>query len=286
MINISRIGATLALLVLPNIAFAAEQPDALKVPLTLRTRIQPFHAEEAWVPVRLDEKIVPSQTAIIITDMWNEHWCHGATERVGEIAKIMEPVLEEARKRGILIVHSPSGTMSFYANTQERLTAEKAPASALPSPIRFKDDAPLPFDDTDGGCDTPGDKFHRPWKREISSLSVRPGDVVSDSGPEIYNVFRQRHIKTVLYMGVHANKCILNRTFGMRQMEKWGLRCILIRDLTDAMYNPAMRPYVSHSAGVELMVNYIEQYLAPTALSSDLLKTLRSGTWSAGSTKP
>jgi hypothetical protein len=75
-------------------------------------------------------------------------------------------------------------------------------------------------------------------------------------------------------MGVHANMCILNRSFGIRQLTKWGVRCILVRDLTDAMYNPASRPYVSHAAGTELVVEYIEKYWAPSVSSNDLLEQL------------
>jgi hypothetical protein len=48
-------------------------------------------------------------------------------------------------------------------------------------------------------------------------------------------------------------RCILNRSFGLRQLTKWGVHCILVRDLTDAMYNPASRPYVSHTAGTDLV---------------------------------
>jgi hypothetical protein len=135
-------------------------------------------------------------------------------------------------------------------------------------------DPPLPIDDSNGGCDTPGDKEHRAWSREIPVLTIGPGDVISDSGSEIYNVLRQHHIETVFYMGVHANMCILNRTFGIRQMSKWGMRCVLVRDLTDAMYEPGSRPYVSHWAGVELVIEYIERYWAPTVTSTQMLAAL------------
>jgi len=53
---------------------------------------------------------------------------------------------------------------------------------------------------------------------------------------------------------------------------KWGVNCILVRDLTDAMYNPRRPPYVSHEKGTELVVEYIEKYWCPSILSDDLLK--------------
>ena len=89
--------------------------------------------------------------------------------------------------------------------------------------------------------------------RETPLLRIAPGDVISDNGYEIYSVLREHQINTVLMMGVHADMCILNRSFGIRQLTKWGMHCILVRDLTDAMYNPASAPHVSHSAGTELV---------------------------------
>ncbi|HEX4807951.1 MAG TPA: hypothetical protein VH325_03425 [Bryobacteraceae bacterium] len=53
------------------------------------------------------------------------------------------------------------------------------------------------------------------------------------------------------------------------------MHCILLRDLTDAMYNPKDPPYVSHQQGVELVVEYIEKYWSPTALSGDLVRALQ-----------
>ena len=71
-------------------------------------------------------------------------------------------------------------------------------------------------------------------------------------------------------MGVHTNMCVLNRTFGIKQMVRWGVAIGLVRDLTDAMYNPAMPPYVSHDAGTQLVIEYIEKFWCPTLHSSDL----------------
>lgn len=249
--------------------------------LNLRTRVQPFPGSEQWTEANFNEAVNPATTAIIITDMWDQHWCKGATGRVGEIALKMEPLLEKARAAGVLIIHAPSDTMDFYANTPERLAAKNAPVVAPPKELTLQQPA-LPIDDSDGGCDTPGYKEHRAWSRQIATLKIHPGDVISDSGAEIYNVLKQHHIETVLYMGVHANMCILNRTFGIRQMAKWGMRCILVRDLTDAMYNPAMRPFVPHAAGVELVIEYIEKYAAPTVTSEQVMAAL-DGT---GKTQP
>jgi nicotinamidase-related amidase len=253
---------------------AAAPPNNEDIKLPLRTQVQPFHENGPWVEAQFESAIVPAKTAIIITDMWDKHWCKGATQRVGLIAQRMEPLLALARGAGILIIHAPSETMDFYRDAPGRLLAENAPHSAPPPELSFSD-APLPIDDSDEGCDTPGDKPHKAWSRETEALTIAPGDVISDQGQEIYNVLRQHHIDTVLFMGVHANMCILNRSFGVRQLSKWGLRCVLVRDLTDAMYNPASRPFVSHAAGTELVIEHIEKYWAPTTTSTALTTALK-----------
>ena len=242
--------------------------------LILRKQIQPYGASDAWTEANFEQSLVPARTAIVITDMWDKHWCKGATERVGQIAHRMQPLLEKAREAGVLIIHAPSETMSFYAGAAGRKLAESAPRVDPPEAAPLHD-PPLPIDDSNGGCDTPGDTEHRAWSRETPLLTIAPGDVISDSGTEIYNVLRQRGIDTVFYMGVHVNMCILNRTFGIRQMARWGIHCILVRDLTDAMYEPSSRPFVSHEAGTELVIEYIEQHWAPTVTSMQMMQALR-----------
>src|SRR4051812_38421053 len=58
-----------------------------------------------------------SKTAVVICDMWDKHWCAGATGRVGEMAPRMNEVVAAMRAKGALIVHCPSDTMSFYKDT-------------------------------------------------------------------------------------------------------------------------------------------------------------------------
>lgn len=241
--------------------------------LELRAWVRPFPNEGARTEAYVGQSFPTANTAIIITDMWDRHWCRGATVRVGEIARKMEPLLQKARASGILIIHAPSETMSFYADTPGRRLAEDAPHFTPPEELNVQS-PPLPIDDSDGGCDTPGDKEQKAWTRETPLLTIGPGDVISDNGAEIYNVLRQHHIDTVFFMGVHANMCILNRTFGVKQLTKWGVRCVLVRDLTDAMYDSASRPYVSHAAGTKLVIEYIERYWAPTVTSAQMLSAL------------
>ena len=242
--------------------------------LALRSRVELFRGSGQWNEVRVDYSFDPTKSALIVCDMWDKHWCSGANVRVAALVKKLEPILETARRKGMIIVHAPSETMPFYANMPQRQRMLSLPAVAPPKELNITS-PPLPIDDSDGGCDTAGEKEHRAWTCEHPGLKIAPEDFISDRGQEIYNLLRSRDIETVFYTGVHANMCILNRTFAIKQMTKWGVRCILLRDLTDAMYNPQDAPHVSHQQGTELVVEYIEKYWTPTALSAELSRALR-----------
>lgn len=260
------IAATLFLLC--SLLFAASNR------LPVRTRVELFKGSGDFRETQLTYDLTPDQTAVVICDMWDNHWCRGATGRVGQLVGRMEPFLRKLRDHRLLIVHAPSDTMDFYKEAPQRRSILSIPSAAPPAALDLKD-PPLPVDSSDGGCDT-DDKFFKAWKREHPGLTIGPNDLISDNGQEIYNALKLRGIKTLLVMGVHTNMCILNRSFAIRQMTKWGIQCILVRDMTDSMYDPNDKPYVSHDAGTELVVQHIEKYWAPSTTSADVRKALEA----------
>jgi hypothetical protein len=163
--------------------------------------------------------------------------------------------------------------MGFYKDYPQRQFVLQAPPIKPPTELNITD-PPLPIDDSDGGCDTAGGHEHQVWLRENAILSIGRDDAISDNGEGIYKLLQQRGIHTLFVMGVHTNMCVLNRSFAIRQMTRWGMQCVLVRDLTDAMYNPARRPFVSHADGTELVIEHIEKYWCPSILSLDLSTAL------------
>ena len=219
----------------------------------------------------------PTRTAVVICDMWDKHHCPDATERVGEMAPRMNEVLKAARARGMLIIHCPSDTLGFYKDHPGRKLAQAAPKVETKVPLQGwcslngVKEPPLPIDDSDGGCDgCPDCPGYRAWKRQHPALEIMDGDAITDSAEAFY-LMRQRGITNVVIMGVHINMCVLGRSFAIRQMVAQGQNVLLVRDLTDSMYNHRMRPYVSHFRGTELVVEHIEQYWCPSITSADIL---------------
>jgi nicotinamidase-related amidase len=250
--------------------------------ITLQTRSKKIGSDTAQKTTVKTEKVQweANQTAVIICDMWNEHWCKGATARVAEMAPRMNDLVNAARNKGMLIVHAPSSCMDFYKDHPARIRAIKAP-NAQNVPAKMGDwchgikDEPKelwPIDQSDEGCDDgPSCKQVSPWTRQIDLLEIKNQDIISDDGVEIWNVFEQVGIKNVILLGVHTNMCVIGRPFGLRNMVRVGKNVVLCRDLTDTMYNSRMKPYVLHFQGTDLVVDYIEEHICPTIVSTDLL---------------
>ena len=219
----------------------------------------------------------PMETAIIICDMWDNHYCQNAARRVKAMAPRMNRVLMAAREIGVTIIHAPSGTMDVYAGTAQR--ARLVSARKVTPPVQILKTCPLdpsregalPVDDVTEPCDdeTVGPAVRR-YNRQNELLEIAPEDGISDNGEEIYNYFRQQKIRNVALMGVHTNMCVLGRSFGIRQQVRLGMKVVLARDLTDAMYDPRQRPWLSHEQGTELIIEHIERYWCPSVSGKDL----------------
>lgn len=255
----------------PATAKQRPQPKG-KIMLSARSRVEKEKGSDLWEETTVAEELFIGETALIICDMWDKHWCTGATKRVDELARKMAPVVNEAREKGIQIIHASSSTMPFYAGWPQRRRMMLAPEVPKPEPLDLPDH-PLPIDDSDGGCDT-DDESYSAWTRQSPHIEIGEYDGISDDGNEIYNFFKEQGIKRIIMMGVHTNMCVLNRSFAIKQMRRWGIDCLLVRDLTDAMYDPKDAPYVSHDEGTELVVQHIEKYWCPSILSKDLVAAL------------
>jgi nicotinamidase-related amidase len=225
----------------------------------------------AFGRTRAIRRTVPaSEMALLICDMWDGHWCQSAMRRCDALAWKMAPVVEDARTRGIQIIHAPSNCLNVYEGTPARRRMAETPAFAPPS-VLPRTAPPLPIDDTDGGCNCLTQcETSQAWTRQHPAIRIADTDTISESGVEVYNFLRRQGITHLLFAGVHTNMCILGRSFGIRQMTQWGISCALVRDLTDSLYNPQRHPYVSHDHGTRLVVAHIETYWCPSLLSTDL----------------
>ena len=200
-----RVCLSLLILAVPVISVGAARGADLE--LTLRSRSAPpgLRAVEAT------EKKAhwdPKKTAIIVCDMWDQHWCKSAERRVGELAGPMNVMLKLARSKGVFIIHAPSTCTAFYQDTPQRQRAKNAPFARTPVPLvtterwgtcwnwpDSKREGVLPIDDSDMGCDCKVKcEIRSPWTRQTAAIEIAEPDAITDDGQETWNLLTERGI--------------------------------------------------------------------------------------------
>src|SRR5262249_25584316 len=109
----AEICAILGLLLLHALLPASNEKDHLQ--LTLRWRVRGNGGQ--FVLVEKKAEWDPKKTALIVCDMWDDHWCKNAARRVGELAGPLNEALKAARGKGVFVIHSPSTVTAFYKDT-------------------------------------------------------------------------------------------------------------------------------------------------------------------------
>ncbi len=283
----------------PSYTFTALQTDERSKTFSLQARTTRLSAPDAAgrrEAARTETPLSwnPRTTAVIVCDVWDRHHCLNAVRRMEEFLPRLEQLLCEARQRGAIIIHSPSDCMPAYGDHPARRRAIAAPA-ALNAPadiqhwcsqIPAEERAVWPIDQSDGGeDDDPAE--HARWAAQLTAEGRNPGlpwkaqhpgigidgdlDYISDRGDEVWNILEARGIRHVILTGVHTNMCVLGRPFGLRQLVRGGKQVVLMRDLTDSMYNPERWPYVDHFSGHDLVISHVEQFVCPTVTSDQVL---------------
>ncbi|MGH2346276.1 MAG: isochorismatase family protein, partial [Chloroflexota bacterium] len=140
-----------------------------------------------WETITEARAIRVDQTALVLCDVWDKHWCRGANERLDALLPRLNQVAGALREAGILIVHAPSDTVTFYDGTPARQRALDVSRIEPPAAVPH-DDPPLPIYDDDGGCDTPPDTEHNVWTRQHPAIEIdQARDVISDDGVALYS---------------------------------------------------------------------------------------------------
>lgn len=285
--------AIIAAGLIPLCVFSQDRP-AKPLNLTLQSQSETSAGSGRFHIKTRQEQWKPEETAIIVCDVWDLHHCLNAVRRLEEFAPRLNAVLKEARSRGVTIIHSPSDCMPAYEKHLARLNAKITPeAKWIPhdvkswcSVIPTEERAAYPIDQSDGGEDDDPEE-HAKWVAHLKSLGRNPGtpwkkqsdlieidpekDFISDRGDEVWNVLESRNIRNVILTGVHLNMCVLGRPFGLRQMARNGKNVVLMRDMTDTMYNPDRWPFVDHHTGTDLVVSHVERFVCPTMTSDQII---------------
>lgn len=234
------------------------------------------------------------KTAVIVCDMWDSHHCVNAVRRVQELAPRIDTFVAKLRSQGAMIIHAPSSCMEAYKDHPARNRAEQVKLAAeFPNAIETWCDqmsseqaVGYPLDQAEGGEDddlaeharwaeqltAQGRNPRAPWKSQIATIKIdSASDFISDSGREIWSILKAKEISHVMLVGVHTNMCVLGRPFGLRRLAQAGQQVVLVRDLTDTMYDPRAWPFASHFTGTDIIVDHVERFVCSTITSNQVL---------------
>ncbi|QDT52423.1 Isochorismatase family protein [Caulifigura coniformis] len=261
---------------------AAENGGAAAPTLQIHPRYHRWHVDagKEWLETNtgqahLDWTIPVSQAALVLVDVWSDHYLQDTAARADEIIKErFVPLLAGCRKAGLPIIHAPSPPQAIgHANH-----AKLAEPGSVPGP---RDSwPPAPFRSKAG----PYQSYRRPAEpREPEIRQVRDGltihplvepvgsEPVVATGDELHAVCREKGILFLLYAGFNTNACILVRDYGTLAMSQRGYEVILLRDCTTGMESPDSRPTMAQTNGAILFLEMFGQY---STTSDDVLAGL------------
>src|SRR5258706_16117870 len=96
------------------LALTSSSLTAADTMLTLHLRSLPSTENPvAPAPTTKSVRWDPKKTAIIICDMWDDHWCKSAARRVAEMAGPRNGGIKQTPTQGAIILPAPSSGAKF-----------------------------------------------------------------------------------------------------------------------------------------------------------------------------
>lgn len=232
--------------------------------------------ETHFIRREFDMPLPVAQTALVLVDLWNVHFIESWIERAKQITvDCVVPVIADARKAGVTIVHAPSPSV---AAQYPQLKRHKPPEPSVPSTW-----PPLAFRARKGDyaayrgprSQPPGIGVH--WDKLESELAVSPaidvqaGDFVIATGTQLHELLAERGILHLLYAGFATNWCVLGRDYGIRSMARYGYNIVLLRDATTGVEFPDTFDTLF---ATEVAIREVEQQLGFSASNADFFKAV------------
>ena len=226
------------------------------------------YREEHFIRRHVPMSLPVEQTALVLVDMWDNHFIESWLERAVQITKEkVAPALEAARAAGLTIVHAPSPPVAEQFEQLKRHVppVPSPPPAWPPDNFRSRQGEYAAFR---------GPRVQPPGIPNLDRLGMSPhidvqdGEFVVATGEQLHALLAERGILHLVYAGFATNWCILNRDYGMRAMAGRGYNMILLREATAGVEFPDT---VAKGLATEMAVREVEQQLGFSAANADFL---------------
>lgn len=223
------------------------------------------------------ENVDPKKIAIFAIDCWHYHWCRTWRNRAGSLMPRFNYSFDAARKLGMTLVFSPTNAMRDLHESPQRKNTLALPDVPLPALSNLPD--PYPGALRFGMCECGlGDDCH--YTNNVNSqhpdLKMREDEYIALTQQEAYNILKHRGITHIIYTGFATNMCMWGKPTGMKYMRQFGFRCMVARELTEAITRYAEESF-NPTRGTLEVIELIERELAPTISMEETLR--RANTW-------
>jgi len=279
-------------------------------PPVLRLSLQARDARTSQ-PSTQQVPLPPKHLAVVVVDIWTQHYCTGATDWPAKMIPAWNEFLDAARALGIQVVFASAGDdLKRWEGKPQRTAVTSIPRHPMPASNGFLAGHSM-FGPWSSPCmckiarlEPGNDQPLLECQRQELKMNQDPRIVVRDQDlfiaaghydppdlpsavdswgqpaqQELWNLCRQRGITHLLYIGDAANMCVINREFGMIQMRRLGLQTVIVRDLTNAMtfygYNPDTKkldPNITPAVGTAKAVEYIEEKIGPSVEGRQIME--------------
>lgn len=206
----------------------------------------------------LDWKIPLAQSALVLVDVWQQHYLKDTEARTEDIInRKLYPFVAKCREEGLQVIHAPARRVAVRSPNWVKLTP--------PVDYYFKADSWPPADFIERkGAFASFDKPFEPRGEERKAIAasmdfhpkVRPvgAEAVVCSGEELHQYCKKKGIVFLLYAGFNTNGCILSRTYGTVNMGLRGYGIVLVRDCTTGMETKESQPEMRQTNGAILLL--------------------------------
>lgn len=220
-------------------------------------------------------EVRPETSAILLVDVWSNHWCNDLRDRVDAKASTIGVFVDLMRKHGVTILHAPSAAIREYVghpavrNVRPAIVAARGVEPPEPQAIA-RPALAEPFRGMKLERCISGEARQRTTPlRQHAAIHIDERDYMSVSAREIWALAHAKGLEHLFYVGFAAGNCVIGRQFGMLPMAELGLKVALLRDLTDVDFT-VVDPPMSNAEATDLVVREIEKVVGPSIASDEL----------------
>ena len=213
--------------------------------------------------------IKPENTAIVIVDAWDSHWCNTWTNHAAATVPRLKKTIEYARQSGFQIIWCPSDVVNQHVGSLPRERALAIPlVDSVPRIREISADFSFPYTEHAGvECNCgPGIQcplYYR-WDGMNPNLTIRDEDYLVRGTKEMYSVCKEEGITNLIYTGWATNICLWGKPSGIWYMYGAGLQTFLARDLTDAISNYVPSKQFTPDDGTTISIEALEKAGIPS----------------------